>query len=452
MVRLTRRHPQGSGDPPPPGPVDSRPRAPVGHGRWRPASTAGIDTSQPPGAQLALLPPSAGGGAEVNIFEQAMRWARAGHQVTVFTADPGRQHAPTRDEWFNGVRVVRRGGQLTVYIHAALYMTLHPRSFDRVVDIENGIPFFAPLFTRHPVVLLVHHVHGKQWQVEFPGITGKVGRFLETRAMPLVYRRRPVIAVSPTTREALEEIGFYPAGIAIVFNGTHIPALRPGQNRSRTMSPMLAASAIQAPRRVVDAAASFAPNVRPSRWTSPAMATRVRRFRPASTSCIFRTVSTSSGSSMRDQGGHSWPRRRSSPRRRAGRVGPVGHRSERLWVPGRGVRCAGLKVAIRDGETGLLARDPQEFCRDIGLLLRRSRAPRCVLRAARAWAETFDWDVSAARRWALIAGGKDALAAAVAPRLSASPASARSHPGAASDDTGRDAGSSPGGPHGLVAA
>jgi len=73
-------------------------------------------------------------------------------------------------------------------------------------------------------------------------------------------------------------------------------------------------------------------------------------------------------------------------------------------------------------------------------------------RAARAWAETFDWDVSAARRWALIAGGKDALAAAVAASTQRQPRFRPIAPAGRHRTTGRDAGSSPGGPHGLVAA
>src|SRR5215213_4563815 len=32
------------------------------------------------------------GGAEMNLFEQARRWAREGHEVTVFCSDPGREH------------------------------------------------------------------------------------------------------------------------------------------------------------------------------------------------------------------------------------------------------------------------------------------------------------------------------------------------------------------------
>ena len=34
---------------------------------------------------------------------------------------------------------------------------------DVVVDVQNGIPFLAPLYCGRPVVVLVHHVHRAQW-------------------------------------------------------------------------------------------------------------------------------------------------------------------------------------------------------------------------------------------------------------------------------------------------
>ena len=159
------------------------------------------------------------GGAEMNLFEQARRWAREGHEVTVFCSDPGREHAPLRNDFVDGIRVVRRGGRFTVYLYAALFLLMNSWRFDRVLDVANGIPFFAPLFSRRPVVLLVHHVHDRQWFAEFPVPLATVGWFLERRVVPLLYRRRPVIAVSPTTRDALAETGVPVSHISVVYNG-----------------------------------------------------------------------------------------------------------------------------------------------------------------------------------------------------------------------------------------
>src|SRR6266540_3728290 len=84
-----------------------------------------------------------------------------GGTVTLFCA--AHRGAPA-EEVRGGVRVMRRGGHATVFLHAVL---LHAAgrlgSHDLVVDVQNGLPFFARLWCRRPVVVLVHHVHREQW-------------------------------------------------------------------------------------------------------------------------------------------------------------------------------------------------------------------------------------------------------------------------------------------------
>ena len=59
--------------------------------------------------------------------------------------------------------VVRRGGRFTVYLRAAVALARQRRRWDVVVDVQNGMPFWSPLFTRAPVVNLTHHLHREQW-------------------------------------------------------------------------------------------------------------------------------------------------------------------------------------------------------------------------------------------------------------------------------------------------
>ncbi len=163
------------------------------------------------------------GGAELNLFEQARRWVQDGHTVTIICADPGREYVSSRIDVIDGIEVRRMGGRFSVYLFAALFLLWYGRSFDRIVDIANGIPFFTPLFSRIPGVLLVHHVHGDQWFSEFPRPVAALGWFLERLVVPFLYRWQSVIAVSPTTRDALIPLGFDPAQIEIVYNGVQQP-------------------------------------------------------------------------------------------------------------------------------------------------------------------------------------------------------------------------------------
>ena len=148
------------------------------------------------------------GGAEINLFQQARRWVKQGHTVTIVCADPGGQYAAGRVEVVDGITVRRMGNRTTVYLLALLFYWRHRESFDCIIDIANGIPFFTPLLATVRGVLLVHHVHGMQWFIEFPYPIAAFGWFLESKVVPRIYRHWPVIAVSQTTRQALLELGF----------------------------------------------------------------------------------------------------------------------------------------------------------------------------------------------------------------------------------------------------
>lgn len=162
--------------------------------------------------------PSAGG-AEQYVHEIARRWASSGVDVSWLTARP--KGAPRRAE-IEGMQIHRGGGTFSVYPYAAGWLLRHGRRFDAIVDCQNGIPFFAPLFVSQgtPVVQVVHHVHQAQFGTHFPAPVATVGRFLEGPAAGRIYGRRAMVAVSVSTREEVRsQLGF--AGpIYIVPNGS----------------------------------------------------------------------------------------------------------------------------------------------------------------------------------------------------------------------------------------
>ncbi len=139
------------------------------------------------------------GGAELYCEQVAAELHRAGVRVTYLTARP--PGAARREHTGHGT-VVRGGGRFTVYLFVLLWLLFHRARVDGVIDSQNGVPFFTPLALRRrtPVVLLIHHVHQDQFGVWFPGPVAALGRWLEDRGSRLVYRRRAVCAVSPSSR------------------------------------------------------------------------------------------------------------------------------------------------------------------------------------------------------------------------------------------------------------
>lgn len=199
-----------------------------------------------------------GGGGEVYVEEVARRLQAAGYQVTLFAARPP---GLPRAETDRGVRVVRRGGHLTVYVWAALLLTLgrlrglgrHARLGppDVVLEVQNGMPFLARLFTRRPVVVLVHHVHREQWPVVGP-ILSRIGWFMESQVAPMVNRRGRYLAVSTATKAELTELGVSAERVTLAPNGvTAVPAL--GEVR-RSQTPRLVVLSRLVPHKQIEQA------------------------------------------------------------------------------------------------------------------------------------------------------------------------------------------------------
>ena len=163
------------------------------------------------------------GGAERYAWELARGLVQAGARVDFLTArEPGQPRSDVRD----GIRVVRRGGQLSYYLFGALWLLLRRRSVDAVVDMEAGIPLFSPLVVsrrRTGLVLVVHHVHLDQFAVYFPALLARLGRFLEGTLMPRVYRGVTTVAVSDSTRRSMVERLGWTGQITVLHNGNVRP-------------------------------------------------------------------------------------------------------------------------------------------------------------------------------------------------------------------------------------
>ncbi|MGH7204390.1 MAG: glycosyltransferase, partial [Candidatus Levyibacteriota bacterium] len=158
------------------------------------------------------------GGAEVYIHELAKRWVKNGNKVTVFS---GNDNKNSDYEVVDGVEVFRRGGTYTIYIFAFLYYLRKFRGkYDVIIDCENGIPFFTPLYAKEQVILLVHHVHQEIFRnfLRFPLST--IAELLEGKMMPLVYQNKNVVTVSASSQKDVFKLGFTNAGnIEIIPNG-----------------------------------------------------------------------------------------------------------------------------------------------------------------------------------------------------------------------------------------
>ncbi|MDP3941688.1 MAG: glycosyltransferase [bacterium] len=185
----------------------------------------GTDEKQEAGAGLRILflnwrdtRHKWSGGAEVYAHEIARRLVKEGHHVTVFC---GNDNDSPRDSVIDGVVIKRRGGTYLVYVWAFLYYIAHYRkNVDIVIDCENGIPFFTPLYVRKPIFLVIHHIHQEVFREHLMLPFAVMAQFLESVLMPLVYRNRPIVTVSESSKLAIIRLKISrPNDIHIVHNG-----------------------------------------------------------------------------------------------------------------------------------------------------------------------------------------------------------------------------------------
>src|SRR5215211_3592958 len=147
------------------------------------------------------------GGAETATHEILRRLAARGWRVHCFTAAyPG---APREGE-IDGVKLVRRGRQATVHIHAWRWLRRRLSEFDLVVEQMNTLPFLTPLYVpRDRRRLLIHQLAREYWWSQTRGIVklaAPFGYVLEPLQLKC-YRRTRTITISRSSRDDLHALG-----------------------------------------------------------------------------------------------------------------------------------------------------------------------------------------------------------------------------------------------------
>jgi glycosyltransferase involved in cell wall biosynthesis len=343
-----------------------------------------------------------GGGSELYVERVAAELVAAGYRATVFCA--AHTEAPSDEMTAAGVRILRRGTRFSVYPRAALACLggvlgrgpfARPSRPDVVVDVCNGLPFLSPLYSDRPVIALVHHVHREQWPVVLPGMKGRLGWWIESRLAPRVYRRCRYVAVSEATRAELTELGVAPDRITVIHNGTPEPPAVPAAERSTqptlvVLGRLVPHKQIEIALRTVAALAADRPDVQlivaGQGWWEP----RLREF-AAEIGVVDRVRFTGHVS---DEEKHAllasaWVALNPSLKEGWGlTIVEAGSHG----TPTVAFRSAGgVREALVDGETGLLADDPDDFVAKVGELLADESRRLAMGEAAAKHAQEYTW-------------------------------------------------------------
>jgi glycosyltransferase involved in cell wall biosynthesis len=155
------------------------------------------------------------GGAEIATMEHAKAWIKKGYDVIWFTS--GFKNCK-KTEIIDGIKVVRRGNFLTVYLLAPFYYLRNRKNIDLVIDQIHGLPFFTPLYVRKPKVVLIHEVAGPIWDYMFPFPVNVIGKIIEPYYFRL-YKKERFWVPSESTLKDLVELGIERTHIKLIYCG-----------------------------------------------------------------------------------------------------------------------------------------------------------------------------------------------------------------------------------------
>jgi len=348
------------------------------------------------------------GGAERYAWQMARGLVSSGATVRFLTARaPGQARRDCRD----GIEIIRLGGRFTVYPLILGWLLAHRRSFDAVLDCQNGIPFFTPsvLPRQVPVLCVMHHVHSLQFSVHFPCWMARVGRLLEGPAARWVYRRHACVAVSPSTVAAMRDRLRWTGDIFLIPNGTAVPvpAPEPAPQAGPPPSSLVWVGRLVAHKR--------AERILPvaERLAGRGITIDVVGRGPSEQSLASRVAAAGLAGPVQLRG--FLP----EPEKQAVVAGSLLHlntsqgegwglcvlEAAALGVPTVAYDVDGLRDAVRDGRTGWLVRDGERIEDVTERAVKELADPArrgAVAAACQAWAAQLGWDRSTARMTAMI--------------------------------------------------
>ncbi len=173
------------------------------------------------------------GGAEVYVHELSKQLVQEGMHVTWFCGNDGQ--CP-RYEVIDGIHIIRRGGFYMVYLWGFLYYQLRFRKrYHVVIDCENGIPFFTPLFVRKPKLLVIFHIHREVFHKSLPFVLAKCAEFLELKVTPFLYQAIDVITISQSTKKQIIDLHISKNDPYVIYPGVDTTVFVPGEKSETPM-------------------------------------------------------------------------------------------------------------------------------------------------------------------------------------------------------------------------
>ena len=343
------------------------------------------------------LHPNAGG-AEVHVHEIFRRLAARGHKVTQLVSR-GRDTAER--EVLDGIEIRRLGRIRAYYPQVAWTCARETRAgrYDVVVECLNKVPFYSPVYSAVPVLVICHHLFGEVafQQVPWPIASAVWGA---EQLIPFLYRGCPIVSISESSRDELVARGLRRELIRVSHCGIHhldvdVDTVTPRPLRVTYLGRLEPYKNIDIMLRAMAQLADRFPNAEIlviGRGSAKAdLEALARELGVAARTRFTGFVSDEERSELL-----LGTRVCVCPSEKEG-WGLTVIESNAVGTPVVATHAPGLRDAVRDGKTGFLVRDGDVhgFADRIGSLLADDGLFRTMAAAARKWSLEFDWDRAA---------------------------------------------------------
>lgn len=281
-----------------------------------------------------------------------------------------------------------------MYLHAVRVYSQQEKH-DVIIDAENGIPFFTPLYSRIPIVLLVYHVHRDVWHREYSWLPATIGKFFETKLMPVFYRNKRIVTISAGSKTEIEDL-IPSAEVNIVHCGVQ-EDLAPG---SKADHPEIVCVNRLKKYKCIDLVIRAVARVRIPNLTLHIIGSGDDEQRLKNlvnelglSNVIFHGFVSEAEKLAALQ--RAWISVNPSPTEG---WGITNIEANACGTPAVGARVPGIRDSIVDNETGLLfePHNADDLTQKIDLLIRDKSLRKSMSKAAIKWASSFSWENSAA--------------------------------------------------------
>lgn len=173
---------------------------------------------------FALKGPAIGtmsGGSEAYLKELAQAISEMNCHVTVLAGkDKGEEELPNLEKISLNLEIRRFNSPLGflpfVIFPIHKYYKKNIRSYNpELIEYQTVVPLFSNIY-KEMKSLIILHLTGKDYIRKQGRIKGLIGYFLESKLMPLLYKKKSLLTISAHTKRQLVDIGFEEGQISVI--------------------------------------------------------------------------------------------------------------------------------------------------------------------------------------------------------------------------------------------